>query len=383
MNWSVPPLIDSPSPSAPGILRWSIGLLVMLVAGFFLAVYLLSPEELRNKKHLMLVAFAAPLLIWSLIFGGRLVGYGVQSARVNARNQVVALRRVQWQRWANQTLNLLAWSRQTALGPQDHALMVSEQSPVNQGNRLVISEFADLPAWESRTLLIARVLHPISAFGQAHPLTQPLTLLWQVPPAAANEADWGQLLTQEAQRQSLSFTAIAPFASHDFSQWLLTAYDQPLNGLLCLVFIDVSDRSPASEEAVSLLIAADDLCRQANITPKAQLLRPLLTPASTLPQAMTQLCAQQCAPADLSAGWQRAQSDIVRDNIPVACAELNMRFRATQRFDIDNALGLSGIARHATQVTLAAEHHGNNLLFTEHQGQCLVQQLRHPPGASQ
>lgn len=383
MNWTVPPLVDTPSPSSPRVLRWGIALLVMLVAGFFLAVYLLSPEELRDKKHLMLLAFVAPLLLWSLLLGVRLMGYELRAVRVDAHNQAVALRRLQWKRWANHSLNLLAWSRQTALGPQDYTLMVSEQPPVNQDNRLTMSEFADAPVWDSRTQLIARLLQPISTFVQAYPLASPLTLLWQVAPAAAHEADWEHLLTQEAERQSLPVATIAPVESRDFTAWLLTAYDQPLKDLVCLVLIDVSDTSPASEEAVSLLLATEALCRKAKLPAKARLLRPLLTPVSTLPQALTQLGEQQCAPAEVSTGWQSVRSDTLNDKIPVACAELKLRFRATRLFDIDNALGVSGIARHAAQITLAAEHGGNNQLFTEHQGQCLLQQVRSPAGAAQ
>lgn len=381
MNWTVPPLLDSPTPVAPHALRWGIALLIMLVGGFFLAVYLLSPEELRDKQQLLLMALGTPLLLWCLLLGGRLVVYGLQSARVNARNQLCAQRRAQWKHWANQRLNLLAWGRQTTLGPKDHAMMMSEQPPVNQGNRLAFTEFASLPLWESRSQLIARLLQPVSEFVQAHPGTPPLTVLWQVAPSAINELDWPQLLEQEAQRLALPLATIAPFEPRDFTEWLLTAYDQPLDGLLCLLFIDVSDTSPASEEAASLLLASDALCQQEKLPTTTRLLRPLLTPASTLPQAMEQLCGQQCPSAKLSAGWQAALPGTLQEKIPLACAELNIKFSARQCFDTDSALGVPGIARYATQVTLAAERKGDNLLFTAHQGQCLLQQLRHSSGS--
>lgn len=381
MNWTVPPLLDSPTPAAPHALRWGIALLIMLVAGFFLAVYLLSPEELRDKQQLMLMALGTPLLFWGLLLGGRLVVYGLQSARVNARNQLCAQRRAQWRYWANQRLNLLAWSRQTALGPKDHALMMSEQPPVNQGNRLVFSEFAGLPLWESRSQLIARLLQPVNEFVQAHPNAVPLRIRWQVTPTALNELDWAQLLEQETQRLALPVTDIAQLEQRDVTTWLLTAYDQPLNGLLCLLFIDASDTSSASEEAVSLLLASDELCQQIKCSTAAHLLRPLLTPVNTLPQAMQQLCEQQCPATKISAGWQGALSGVLQEKIPLACAELGITFPARQQFDTDSALGVPGIARYATQLTLAAEHKGNNLLFTAHQGQCLLQQLRYSSGS--
>lgn len=381
MNWTVPPLTDSPRPSLPHWIRWGIALLIMVVAGFFLTVYLLPEEKLQDKNHLLLLALGAPLLLWGLTLGIRLIGYDLQSAAVNARNHEIEYRRKQWKRWSNQKLNLLAWGRETASGAQDYHQIVSEQPPVNQGNRLTMSEFSSKPVWESRSLLIARLLQPVHRFMQSHPTAPPLTLLWKVSSSAGKDIDWEKLLQKEI--QSLPVAEIAELPHNDFTEWLLTASGQPPDNLLCLLFIDLCDASPASEEAVSLLIASDSGCEQAKVLPKAQLLRPLLTSPDTLPLAITQLCGQQHATAHIAAVWQASESTTLNEQIPLSCAALNIHLRAGRIFDINSALGLAGCARHAAQITLAAEHNSLQLLFTEHQGQCLIQQLMPLSGASQ
>lgn len=381
MNWSVPPLIQAPYPGKPHWLWWGIALLLMLVGGFFLAVSVMPDEELRDKTHLLLVAAGGPFLLWCLALGARLMVHDIVVSGIHARNETVLLRQQQWKAWAGQSLGLLAWGRQTGLGPREITQIMSDQPPVNHGNRLLLPATEGENEWDRRSQLIDALLAPAAQYWQKHALKAPLSLMWQVSEAAQKVADWPDLITRAAAAHSLPLRDIELFPAADFSTWLSDAWDSPADTVQCLIFIDSAD-GESSEEAVSLLVASPALCRRFKLAPEARLLRPLLTPASTLSAALKVQCEQQTPAQKLATGWHCRLTDAQSEKIPLCCIEQKTGFKTGQLYATDSLLGVPGLARHATMITLAAECSGTHLLFTQHQGQFLLQQLHRLPGAS-
>ncbi|MDR3433881.1 MAG: hypothetical protein P4L95_18580 [Rouxiella aceris] len=375
MNWSIPTLFMATYPSRPRWLWWGVALLIMLVGGFFLAISLLPDDELQDRTHLLLVAVAGPFLLWTLAIGGRLMAYDVVVTRIDARNETVLVRQQQWHNWACQSLELLAWGRQTGLGESELAQIVGDKPPVNSGNCLSLPTLNGISEWQGRAQLINSLLQPVSQYWQTHSLSASLTLLWQVSAESQNAADWQTLITRAAETLSLPLNSIESFPHTDFSEWLSAAWTSPFAGVQCLIFIDTADNPGSSEEAVSLLLAPADLCKQWKLTSKASLLRPLLAPAATLSQALKLQCEQQISAEKLTTGWYCRLTEVQAEKVPLACIEQETGFTSGQLYATDSVLGLPGLSRHAVMITLAAECRGDHLLFTRHQEQFLLQQL--------
>ncbi|ROP49445.1 hypothetical protein EDF81_4457 [Enterobacter sp. BIGb0383] len=371
MNWTIPVMDDTPRPAFPRVWPWGGGLLVILVMGFMLAIFILPETELQDKRHLLNVACGGPFLVWLLLFGVRLSAYELTVFRIHARNGALAVRRRQWQRWANQGSCVLISARHTVPEQQGARLIAGGIVPLNQNNRLTFEALEGMLAWTRCASLLSPVLDPVSAYLRQHALPGPVNLYFQCPEGEATL--WQEAIEKEAKRLELPLAELQPLDKEGLPGWLLAASDCAPQGPTCLIFTELDGRPEASEEIASLLLASPAFCHAHKLTPASHLPRSLMTPFAHLSEAMV-LMFQQQLPAGkiphvshtLLPTPQTEKLQLLRAEQMTACPAL---------FDVDSALGHPGCARTAVQLTLAAQSLSPTLLLSMYQGQCWLQQV--------
>lgn len=376
MNWSIPVMKDAQEPAMPRFWLWGIALLVVLVSGFLLAVYVLPDSELADRPHLLAVAAGGPFLVWLLCFGLRLMARDVPATMVDARNQTLAVRRGQWRRWANQGMCLLAENRLTAVDAKESE---STESPVNQGNALVLDALAGLPEWERRSVLLTQLLSPVAQWLQQHAPAVPVALSFQIA-SSAPQTDWHESLSQVAEQLTLPLASTAPLPEGGLIAWLTTACDRAPETVCCLVFVSLDDKGETSEEAAMLLLSSDAQADALKLSVQRRMTRPLLTPFARLADALRMQCGQQQPAAKLYSAWYTGLPESMAESLPVVCLEQQLACGTSGPVDVDNRQGTPGVAREAVMVSLAAQASGAAQLFSAHQGQGCLWQLSVPRG---
>ncbi len=371
MKWNIPVMEDAPLPPRPRWWVWGIALLIILLAGFLLAVYTLEEAELQDKARLLTVACGGPFLLWLVLLGMRMMVYEFSSLRVSARNDLLAVRRREWRHWANQGVNVLAAAHYTVPDEQGVSLSPQGQLPVNKQQRLAFEQLAGLPEWERRAIFLSRLLTPVAGFVQQVGFGEPLTVRFQC--AADDEPGWRGAIEKQALSLNLPLSDVAPLETPDLFSWLVAACDKAPPGLVCLIFTEFDETSSASEEGACLLLASPAWCHAHRFTPHYRLPRPLSSSFAGLSQALQQMLTWQHPATRLAVASYSAVPAAEVEKLQLVCREALSDNRVM--LDVDNALGNGGLARHAVQLALACQSAPPSLLLTAGGGEYRLQQV--------
>ncbi|MBD2805568.1 hypothetical protein ID852_13240 [Xenorhabdus sp. 42] len=376
MNWNIPHLKERPYPklTKKTYTLWFAGAAsTMLIV--MLACSLVFTKQELGKFLLPVLGFTILIVILGVLL--HLLVYFAQEYKTHVYNEAVEEAKDGWKTWANQHLGLLCWQRLTQ---PDENPPPTPQSPAkpNKNNTLKLKSLSGLPLWERAPKLAEELLKPIGEFWQTHSISAPLHLFWQTDRPSNEDLEWTALLKKTAEKQALPLADVQPLPQGDFTQWMETQYDSPSSPdqIYCLIFINAFSAPKSSEEAVAIVLAPEKTCRRLRLTPKLQLLRPLITPIKTLHDALSLQCEMQNPAEQLETAWHAHLPDHFLEKIQSTSSEMNMRFSPKSFHDTDSLLGNGGIARHAAMLTLAAERHlSNSLLVMENQGSLVLQQM--------
>ncbi|MBK4717060.1 hypothetical protein [Tenebrionibacter intestinalis] len=371
MKWNIPVMEDAPLPPRPRWWLWAIALLIILLAGFLLAVYTLEGAQLQNKSQLLTVACGGPFLLWLVMLGVRIMVYEFSSLRVSARNDMLAVRRCEWKRWVNQGMSVLAAAHYTQPDEQGVSLSPDGQLPVNNQQRLAFEQLAGLPEWERRAIFLSRLLAPVADFVQQTGCREPLTLRFRC--ASDDENDWRGDIEKQAISLNLPLRSVEPLETPDIFSWLATACDDASEEPVCLIFTEFGEASFASEEGACLLLASPAWCRARRYTPVSNLPRPLSSPPGGLSQALQQMFDWQHPARGLAVASYSAVPAAEVEKLHLICRGALCDNRIL--LDVDNALGNGAGARHAVQLALACRFAPSSLLLTFIGGEYRLQQV--------
>ncbi|ELX8381184.1 hypothetical protein AB7Y49_17800 [Providencia vermicola] len=371
MSWKIPSLKNPPAPKAPRLALWVFIMVLIGAIGFGLSLYLSTNEMLSpttSNTMLMIVFVICPAFLVGFI---RFFIYSLASYRHQQFTNMLEDAHQEWRYWAGKHLGILTHTRLTHVDEDKESVSLSSL-PTNKDNILTLNALKSLASWEKQETVIQKLLAPIAEYYHQHSLTQPITLYWQ---AEDNEANWQELIKQEAERLSLTLESVEVLPHKSLSEWLLALYENPFEPKLYAILAFQLDAT-ASEEAASLLLAPQGIYERLRAPIQAKFLRPISTDIDSFSEALKVQCEFQYSGEQLDKIWHSS----VKDNDKGKCiknyALQNVSRLSEHLYDIDTLLGKGSVARHVVVLSLVCEYPHYNLITHQNESQLLLQQIQ-------
>ncbi|GKX61851.1 hypothetical protein [Pragia fontium] len=384
MSWPKPIIISEDKLKTPNLKRWFIVLMAILVISALL-IFLLKPKQSTSEEIISYLAILiVEIVIWALLFSWRMYSHGLEVDRFESWEQEKQLIDLRWNNWASRHLVVLSSHTMMPEGKSAKAFLAQSQDmAVNSHQAIALEFYQDERLGNRQQQAISEMLFAQFSALSALPVDRKIKVeIFNAnnvfnPVKDDFQAAWKQLgiphKTEVEVRRAADLSAI--------EHWI----DNPDSQIKLLIILQLEDLHSntaftASEFACAFLLASEQQVEALELTPRAQVLRPMLSDSDSAHDDLKQMHEVQREMETTHHLWLTGFQGKSESNIVACLSELKLDLRHEQEksgtYYIDLYHGLPGklngwlglsLAVAAVQQTgetqLAASNINNQIAF--------------------